>query len=198
MVMEPMAAEDLEDLLTQAARARRLARATPNDSMGLRLAQVADELDAEIDRQTRIITSSEGIPGVGRLKASAPQSPVRSDRGRDRHIAGSERKKRGGRRQRPLVWPGSFGSFWDSYSYASPSLRGPVVARSCGLAVDAAVGAGQAPLWERHLSRPCRGAGGYGILGFDLSLKVIATAKPAAMVSNCPHPALIVLGPGGL
>ena len=37
----------------------------------------------------------------------------------------------------------------------------------------------------------------YGILGFDLSLKVIATAKPAAMVSNCPHPALIVLGPGG-
>jgi DNA-binding NarL/FixJ family response regulator len=38
----------------------------------------------------------------------------------------------------------------------------------------------------------------YGILGFDLSLKVIATAKPAAMVSNCPHPALIVLGPGGL
>jgi hypothetical protein len=39
---------------------------------------------------------------------------------------------------------------------------------------------------------------GYGILGFDLSLKVKATAKPAAMVSNCPQPALIVLGPGGL
>ena len=38
----------------------------------------------------------------------------------------------------------------------------------------------------------------YGILGFDLSLKLIATAKPAAMVSNCPQPALIVLGPGGL
>jgi hypothetical protein len=66
MVMEPMAPEDLEDLLTQAARARRLARAIPNDPMGLRLAQVADELDAEIDRQTRITTSSEGIPGVGR------------------------------------------------------------------------------------------------------------------------------------
>jgi hypothetical protein len=47
--------EDLEDLLTQAARARRLARAIPNDPMGLRLAQVADELDAEIARHARII-----------------------------------------------------------------------------------------------------------------------------------------------
>jgi hypothetical protein len=94
MVMEPMAAEDLEDLLTQAARARRLAGAIPNDPIGLRLAQVADELDAEIDRQTRIITSSEGIPASDVPKASAPQSPVQSDRGRrDRHIAGSERKR---------------------------------------------------------------------------------------------------------
>jgi Glutathione-dependent formaldehyde-activating enzyme len=30
---------------------------------------------------------------------------------------------------------------------------------------------------------------GLRILGFDLRLKVIVTAKPAAMVSNCPHPA---------
>ena len=59
MVMEPVAPEDLEDLLTQAARARRLARAIPDDPMGQRLAQVADDLDAEIDRQARIITSSE-------------------------------------------------------------------------------------------------------------------------------------------
>jgi hypothetical protein len=39
---------------------RRLARAIPDDPMGQRLAQVADDLDAEIDRQARIITSSEG------------------------------------------------------------------------------------------------------------------------------------------
>jgi hypothetical protein len=37
MVLNPMAPKDLEDLLTQAARARRLARATPNDPTGLRL-----------------------------------------------------------------------------------------------------------------------------------------------------------------
>jgi predicted dithiol-disulfide oxidoreductase (DUF899 family) len=39
---------------------------------------------------------------------------------------------------------------------------------------------------------------GYGILRFDLSSKVVATVKPAAMLSNCPHPARMVLGPGGL
>ena len=38
----------------------------------------------------------------------------------------------------------------------------------------------------------------YGILRFDLSSKVVATVKPAAMLSNCPHPARMVLGPGGL
>jgi hypothetical protein len=51
MVLDPMAPKDLEDLLTRAARARRLAMAIPDDPMGLRLAQVADELDAEIARQ---------------------------------------------------------------------------------------------------------------------------------------------------
>jgi hypothetical protein len=66
MVQQPIAPKDLGDLLTQAARARRLARAIPNDPMGLRPVQVADELDAEIDRQVRIITSSVGRPGVGR------------------------------------------------------------------------------------------------------------------------------------
>ena len=39
---------------------------------------------------------------------------------------------------------------------------------------------------------------GYGILRFDLCSKVVATVKPAAMLSNCPHPARMVLGPGGL
>ena len=38
----------------------------------------------------------------------------------------------------------------------------------------------------------------YGILRFDLCSKVVATVKPAAMLSNCPHPARMVLGPGGL
>jgi hypothetical protein len=38
----------------------------------------------------------------------------------------------------------------------------------------------------------------YGILTFDLASKVMATANPAAMLSNCLHPTLIVLGPGGL
>jgi hypothetical protein len=37
MVQQPIAPKDLGDLLTQAARARRLARAIPNDPMGLRL-----------------------------------------------------------------------------------------------------------------------------------------------------------------
>jgi hypothetical protein len=52
-----MAPQNLEDLLTQAARERRLARAIPDDPMGQRLAQVADELDAEIDREAKIIKS---------------------------------------------------------------------------------------------------------------------------------------------
>jgi transposase len=42
------------------AGARRLARAIPNDPIRLRLTQLADELAAEIDRQARIIASSEG------------------------------------------------------------------------------------------------------------------------------------------
>ena len=62
MLQQPMASKDLEALLTQAARAQRLARAIPKDPMGRRLAQVADELDAEIDRQAGIITRSEGVP----------------------------------------------------------------------------------------------------------------------------------------
>jgi hypothetical protein len=37
--MDPMAPEDLEDLLTKAALARRLAMAIPDDPIGLRLAQ---------------------------------------------------------------------------------------------------------------------------------------------------------------
>ena len=64
-----MAPKDLEDLLTQAARARRLAMAIPDDPMGLRLAQVADELDAEIARQARNITSSV-IGAMAELEAS--------------------------------------------------------------------------------------------------------------------------------
>ena len=58
-----MALKDLEDLAAKAARVRRLARALPDDPIGLRLAQFANELDAEIDRRAR---SSEGDPGVGR------------------------------------------------------------------------------------------------------------------------------------
>ena len=57
-----MAPKDLEDLLTQAARARRLAMAIPDDPIGLRLAQLATELDAEIARQAKLI----GRPDVGR------------------------------------------------------------------------------------------------------------------------------------
>jgi hypothetical protein len=40
----------LEDLLIQAARAPRLAGTIQDDQMGLRLTQVVDELNAEIDR----------------------------------------------------------------------------------------------------------------------------------------------------
>jgi hypothetical protein len=67
MQQEPMAPEDLEDLLTRAAGARRLARAIPDDPMGLRLAEAADELDAEIDRETKIITSGEDDNGGGKV-----------------------------------------------------------------------------------------------------------------------------------
>jgi hypothetical protein len=45
---------------------------------------------------------------------------------------------------------------------------------------------------------PSLGSHPYGILRFGLSSKVVETAKPAAMLSNCPHPARMVLGPGGL
>ena len=61
-----MAWEDLQNLLIQAARPRRLARAAANDPIGLQLAQLADELDAEIDRQARMIASSESLPVVER------------------------------------------------------------------------------------------------------------------------------------
>jgi hypothetical protein len=53
----------MEDLLTQAARARRLAMTIPDDSTGQRLSQIADDLDAEIARQAWSITLS----GAGRL-----------------------------------------------------------------------------------------------------------------------------------
>jgi hypothetical protein len=62
-----MSPKDLEDLLTRAARARRLARAIPNDPMRLQLAQVADELEGEIDRQTRIFTGGGEVPAAERL-----------------------------------------------------------------------------------------------------------------------------------
>jgi hypothetical protein len=50
----------MEDLLAQAARARRLAMAIPNDPMGRRLTQIADDLDAEIVRQAWIIHGRKG------------------------------------------------------------------------------------------------------------------------------------------
>jgi phage FluMu protein gp41 len=55
----PLTSEALEKLLNRASLARRLATAIPSDPMALRLAQIAEELDAEIDRQVQIITSSD-------------------------------------------------------------------------------------------------------------------------------------------
>ena len=39
---------------------------------------------------------------------------------------------------------------------------------------------------------------GYGIRTFDSVLRTSAMVNPAAIVANRAHPALIVLGPGGL
>ena len=39
---------------------------------------------------------------------------------------------------------------------------------------------------------------GYGIRTFDSAPRAVAIENPAVMVANCAHPALIVLGPGGL
>ena len=38
----------------------------------------------------------------------------------------------------------------------------------------------------------------YGIRAFDSAGRAVAIVKPRLMVANCAHPALIVLGPGGL
>ncbi len=60
MASDPMTPQDMEDLLDQAARARRLAMAIPNDPMGRRLTQIADDLDAEIVRQAWIVPGRKG------------------------------------------------------------------------------------------------------------------------------------------
>jgi hypothetical protein len=61
MASDPMTPQDMEDLLAQAARARHLAMAIPNDPMGRRLTQIADDLDAEIVRQAWVIYGRKGI-----------------------------------------------------------------------------------------------------------------------------------------
>ena len=45
MASDPMTPQDMEDLLAQAARARRLAMAIPNDPMGQRLIPTRDDPD---------------------------------------------------------------------------------------------------------------------------------------------------------
>jgi hypothetical protein len=45
------------------------------------------------------------------------------------------------------------------------------------------------------LALPCQR---YGIRTFDSAPRAVAIENPAVMVANCAHPALIVLGPGGL